>query len=123
MATRFVLSVECAVSDAFKQMYLKARPDDVVIIKSPGVCRDRPCATSLSDKIRSGCAPQPETCDGCLKECSREYCIIQALENSRMGRVDDGVVFCGKNVYKIKEILPVQKIFEKLLKEFGDEPD
>jgi hypothetical protein len=40
-----------------------------------------------------------------------------------MGRVDDGVVFCGKNVYKIKEILPVQKIFENLVKEFDDEPD
>ncbi len=123
MATRFVLSVECAVSDAFKQMYLKACADDVVIIKSPVGMPGRALRNIFSDKIRGGCAPQPEVCDGCLKECSREYCIIQALENSRLGRVDDGVVFCGKNVYKIKEILPVQKIFEKLVKEFDNEPD
>ena len=32
-------------------------------------------------------------------------------------------MFGGKNVYKIKEILPVQKIFENLVKEFDDEPD
>jgi len=67
MATRFVLSVECAVSDAFKQMYLKARPDDVVIIKSPVGMPGQALRNIFSDKIRSGCAPQPETCDGVLR--------------------------------------------------------
>ena len=123
MATRFVASVECAVSDAFKQMYLKARADDVIIIKSPVGMPGRALRNVLTDKILGGCAPKPACCDGCLKECSREYCIIQALENSRVGRVDDGVVFCGKNVYKIVDILPVQEIFANLVKEFDDEPD
>lgn len=122
MATRFVLSVECAVSEAFKQMYLKAKEEDVVIISSPVGMPGRALRNIFADKIIKGKAPEPEMCDGCLKNCSREYCIVQALENSRLGQVDDGVVFAGKNVYQIKNILPVQTIFHKLINEYEQEP-
>lgn len=123
MATRFVLSMECAVSDAFKQMYLKASADDVVLISSPVGMPGRALLNPFVKKILDKTVPEPEECDGCLKDCSQEYCIIRALENSRLGHVDEGVVFTGKNVYKVKEILPVQKIFDKLAKEVEDEPD
>lgn len=123
MATRFVLSVECAVADAFKQMYLKATADDVVIISSPVGLPGRALRNVFADKILSGSAPKPEECSACLKECSQEYCIIQALENSRIGQVDSGVVFVGKNVYQIKDILPVQKIFDNLIKDFEEVPE
>lgn len=123
MATRFVMSVECSVSEAFKQMYLKADADDVVIISSPVGMPGRALRNAFVDKILGGNAPKPEKCTACLKDCSQEYCIIQALDNSYTGRVDDGVVFAGKNVHQIKDILPVQKIFDNLLKEFDGEPD
>lgn len=123
MATRFVLSMECAVSEAFKQMYLKATAEDVVLISSPVGMPGRALRNPFVNKILDKTVPHPEECDGCLKECSREYCIIKALENSRTGLVDEGVVFTGKNVYKIKEILPVQKIFDNLAKEVEAEPD
>ncbi len=35
MATRFVTTHECDASLAFKQEYLRAKPDDIVLIKSP----------------------------------------------------------------------------------------
>lgn len=123
MATRFVLSVECAVADAFKQMYLKAAPEDVVIISSPVGMPGRALRNAFASKVLKGAAPKPVECNGCLKECSREYCIIQALEYSRSGRVDEGVVFAGKNVHKIKDILPVQKIFDNLITKVEEEPD
>lgn len=123
MATRFVLSVECAVAEAFKQMYLKATAEDVVIISSPVGMPGRALRNAFADKILKGNAPEPHACDGCLKNCSQEYCIVQALENSRIGQVDDGVVFVGKNVYQIKNILPVQTIFNKLINEYEQEPD
>jgi nitronate monooxygenase len=123
MATRFVLSVECTVADAFKQMYLKATVDDVVLITSPVGMPGRALRNPLVDKILSGKPPEPIDCDGCLKECTREYCIIKALENARVGNVDEGVVFTGKNVYQIKEILPVQEIFDKLAAEMAAEPE
>ncbi|OPY57515.1 MAG: Nitronate monooxygenase [Pelotomaculum sp. PtaU1.Bin035] len=123
MATRFVLSVECAVSEAFKQMYLKAKAEDVVIISSPVGMPGRALRNAFADKIISGNVPKPDGCDGCLKNCSQEYCIVKALENSRIGQVDDGVVFVGNNVHQIKEILPVQTIIDKLVKEFAEEPE
>lgn len=123
MATRFVMSLECAVADAFKQMYIKACADDVVIIKSPVGLPGRALRNAFTEKIMGGNALKPPDCNACLKHCSREYCILEALEMSRTGRVDEGVVFTGKNVYQIKEILPVQKIFEKLISEYTEEPD
>ncbi|MFZ5596068.1 MAG: NAD(P)H-dependent flavin oxidoreductase [Bacillota bacterium] len=117
MATRFVLSTECAVSDMFKKMYLKARPSDVTIIPSPVGMPGRALKNEFVAKILSGAAPKPDKCSGCLKKCNGQYCIMEALENSRTGRVEDGVVFVGQNVSKIKEILPVKDIIENLMNE------
>ncbi|MHB8156840.1 MAG: NAD(P)H-dependent flavin oxidoreductase [Desulfocucumaceae bacterium] len=117
MATRFVLSKECSVSDLFKKMYLRARPEDVTVIPSPVGLPGRALKNSFVAKLLSGNAPSPESCDGCLKQCSGQYCIMNALENSRIGKVEDGVVFVGQNVHQIKEILSVKDIFNNLLYE------
>ncbi len=122
MATRFVLSIECAVAETFKQLYLKANADDVVIIESPVGMPGRALRNTFVEKILGGKAPEPENCSSCLKQCSRKYCIIKALENSHAGLTNEGVVFAGINVHKVKEILPVKTIFENLIKDFQNEP-
>ena len=119
MATRFVLSNECTVDDSYKQIYLQAQEEDVQIIKSPVGLPGRAIINRFAQMIMRGEAPRPEKCDRCLKNCSGEYCILTALSNAKDGNIDEGVVFCGKNVYKIKDILPVQKIFDNLLTEFA----
>jgi NAD(P)H-dependent flavin oxidoreductase YrpB (nitropropane dioxygenase family) len=118
MATRFVLSEECSVADEFKQAYLQAKEEDVVIIKSPVGMPGRAIKNKFIEAVEKGNAPPLDGCSACLKDCSGDYCIMQALINARDGLVDEGVVFSGKNVFKIKEILPVAKIFEKLLAEY-----
>jgi len=117
MATRFVLSKECNVSEMFKKMYLKARPEDVTVIPSPVGMPGRALKNTFVSKLLSGEAPPPEFCDGCLKQCSGQYCIMNALENSRTGRVEEGVVFVGQNVHQIKEILSVKDIVNNLIYE------
>ncbi|MCL6611523.1 MAG: nitronate monooxygenase [Peptococcaceae bacterium] len=117
MATRFVLSKECSVAESFKKLYLKAKPEDVAVIPSPVGMPGRALKNAFVSRLLSGDAPAPEHCDGCLKHCSGQYCILNALENSRSGRVEEGVVFAGQNVHKIKEILPVKDIFSNLLYE------
>lgn len=117
MATRFVLSKECAVSDAFKELYLQAKPEDVMVVESPVGMPGRALRNTFVDKLMDGSQPNPEKCRNCLKVCSKKYCIMDALENSRIGRIDDGLVFCGQNVFKIKDILPVQEIFNRLVSE------
>lgn len=118
MATRFVLSEECSVADEFKKMYLQADEDDVVIIKSPVGLPGRAIRNAFANLLKEGKAPSIKECEGCLKNCSREYCIMKALINSRNGLVNDGVVFAGKNVFKIKDILPVRVIFKRILTEY-----
>ncbi len=119
MSTRFVLSEECTVADEFKQMYLQAQKEDVVVIKSPVGFPGRAIRNALVKRIEQGQAPKPEECLHCLKKCSHEYCIIKALINSTEGLVNEGVVFSGQNVYKIKDILTVPTIFEQILDEYA----
>ncbi len=69
------------------------------------------------NKILEGKIEKPSVCDGCLKQCSRQYCLIKALENSWKGDVQNGVIFVGQNVHRIKDILSVQQIFDNLIKE------
>lgn len=117
MATRFVLSEECPVADEFKQLYLKAEQEDVVIIKSPVGLPGRAINNGFAKLIGQGQAPEPEHCWSCLKDCTGEYCIMQALINAKNGLVNQGVVFAGKNVSALKEILSVPAIFDRLLQE------
>jgi len=114
MATRFVLSKECTVADSFKNHYLGAEKEDVVIIESPVGLPGRAIRNTFSDAISRGESPDISNCDDCLKSCSRQYCILEALENSRLGNIDKGIVFSGQNVYKMKEILSVEDIFNNL---------
>jgi NAD(P)H-dependent flavin oxidoreductase YrpB (nitropropane dioxygenase family) len=120
MATRFVLSRECNVADAFKQMYLKATAEDVVVIPSPVGMPGRALKNNFVNELLSGLAEKARDCTACLKSCSGQYCIINALENSRIGRVQEGIVFAGKNVHMIKDVLPVRDIFNRLLRELKE---
>jgi NAD(P)H-dependent flavin oxidoreductase YrpB (nitropropane dioxygenase family) len=120
MATRFVLSKECSVAESFKKMYLNAKPEDVTVIPSPVGMPGRALKNNFVSGLLSGQTMAPDHCDSCLKHCSRQYCILHALEKSRVGRVDEGVVFVGQNVHKIKEIISVKDIFSNLLYEIKD---
>jgi len=119
IATRFVLSEECNVALPYKKRYQTATEADVVKISSPVGLPGRALKTAFVDKILKKEAPKPVGCDFCLKNCSLEYCIIQALIRSLHGDIDNGVVFSGANVWKIKDrsIKPAAKIIEELVKE------
>lgn len=119
MATRFVLSQECEVADEYKQMYLSAGEEDVIIIKSPVGLPGRALKNHFTELLQNGHAPEIEKCSACLKNCSHEFCIRKALLNAREGKIENGLVFCGLNVFKIKSILPVATIFENILAEFA----
>jgi len=122
IATRFVLAEECNAAKEFKEVYQRAKKEDVVIITSPVNMPGRAIRTAFVDKLLKKEAPKPIGCDYCLKKCSLEYCIIQALINSQRGDVEHGIVFSGENVWKIKNknIRPAKEILEELVKEAED---
>jgi NAD(P)H-dependent flavin oxidoreductase YrpB (nitropropane dioxygenase family) len=125
LATRFVLSEECNAALEYKRRYQTATKDDVVLISSPVGMPGRALKTPFVEKLIHKTAPRPVGCDFCLKKCSLEYCIIQALINSQRGDIDHGIVFSGEYVWKLKDrtIKPAAKIIEEIQKEVAEAKD
>lgn len=118
LGTRFAASHESNAPDNWKELYTKVnRREDVVKIISPVGLPGSAILNPFSKSILDGSVPKPIECDLCLKKCSQKYCIIKALINAQQGDIDNGIVFAGEYVYKIKEILSVKEIFKKLLLE------
>ncbi len=54
LATRFVTTRECDASDAYKQAYLDAKKEDIVIVKSPVGMPGRAIHNAFLDKVQAG---------------------------------------------------------------------
>ena len=114
IATRFVLTEECSVSDAFKQTYLQAQKDDVTLIRSPVGLPGRALATPFVKQMLAKEDLKSKKCEfKCLKKCDHYYCISDRLMKAHDGNVEEGLVFSGENVYKMKEILTVRQVFDQ----------
>ncbi|MHB8790048.1 MAG: NAD(P)H-dependent flavin oxidoreductase [Desulfobulbaceae bacterium] len=118
IASRFVLSKECSVSQKFKETYLKADEDDIVLVSSPVGMPGRAINTPFVRKMINGEDISVKECKyKCLKKCSYRYCISDRLIRACAGDVEEGLVFSGANTFKMKEILSVREIFNRFVKE------
>lgn len=115
---RFAASTESNAADNLKDFYISAQPEDILLIKSPVGLLGRAIRNKFTDKIEGGDKPYPpQKCVSCLKDCAKNFCIVQALVNAQEGDLDNGLVFSGEFIGKIKEILPVKEIIRSLLQE------
>ena len=120
LATRFVCTEECGVSPEFKQAYLDANEEDIVIIKSPVGMPGRAIKNKflrdleIKGKLKIKC---PYKCLSACKVDKARYCIALALVNSYFGDVDNGLLFCGQNAYRINKIVTVKELISELLTE------
>lgn len=120
MATRFVVTEECDADLKFKQAYLNAKKEDVVIIHSPVGLPGRAIKTPLVEKILQKRAPKPDPkkCQACIgMVCDKSYCILEVLENAQKGDLENGLVFAGSNVWRINKIVPVKELIQEIIKE------
>ncbi|QDR80426.1 NAD(P)H-dependent flavin oxidoreductase [Sporomusa termitida] len=117
MGTRFAASEESNAAPALKEFYLKAKHEDVVLIKSPVGLPGQAIKNPFAKKILECTTEGPKSCVACLKHCQQNFCIINALIRAQQGDVDTGLIFTGEYIHKIDEILPVKEIFARLLKE------
>ncbi len=124
MGTRFVCTEECDVSQEYKQAYLDAKEEDIVIIKSPVGMPGRAIRNhflkdlEVKGKLKIKCPFR------CLSVCQVEkaqYCIALALVNSYFGDVDHGLIFAGQNAYRCNKIVTVKEIIKELLSELEAE--
>jgi nitronate monooxygenase len=122
MATRFVCTEECDVSPAFKQAYIDAREEDIVIIKSPvgmpgRAINNKFLADVQAGKISVNC---PYKCLATCKMQDAHFCIASALLNSCAGDLDHGLIFCGQNAHRIDKITTVKELISELLTELAE---
>jgi len=118
MGTRFVASEECDAPLSFKQKYVNARKEDTILVKTTVGLQGRAITNNFTDLISGSEKLKITKCHNCLKNCSYRFCTLDSLVKSVEGDVENGLVFAGAKVDEIKEILPVQKIIEKLKGEY-----
>ena len=107
---------ECDAADEFKQMYVKAKKEDVTIVQSPVHMPGRALLNPFVKRIRKQ-RENVRNCFHCLKTCdprTTPYCITMALIRAVKGDVDNALVFCGANAYKIKDIVSVHDLMCEL---------
>lgn len=116
VATRFIATRECDASDAYKEVFLRAKAEDIVIIDSPVGMPGRAIRNAFVERMLT----EPERitwCYNCLKACNpatAKYCISQALINAVKGDVEHGLIFSGAKVGQIHKIQTVREVMEDL---------
>lgn len=121
MATRFVATHECDADKRFKEAYIDCKKEDIVIIKSPVGLPGRAIQNSFLNEVDSGERKVFRCPWRCLESCKAkhsQYCISEALDNARLGKLANGFVFAGANAYRVDNIIPVKRLFKQLDKEY-----
>ncbi len=121
MGTRFVATHECDADEAFKQAYVDAREEDLVVIKSPVGLPGRAIRNAFIDKVNQG-HKKPFQCPyHCIKTCDHTkspYCIAMALGSAKKGQLKSGFAFAGKNAFRVDKIVSVKELIRSLWNDY-----
>lgn len=118
MGTRFVASEECDAPLTFKQKYVEAKEEDLVLVKTTVGLQGRAIRNTFTEIIKDDGKFKVAKCLNCLKVCSYRFCTMDSLLRSLNGDVEMGLVFAGARVSEIKDILPVREIIGNIAAEF-----
>jgi nitronate monooxygenase len=122
MGTRFVCTAECDAAERFKQAYIDAAEDDVVVIMSPVGIPGRALKNPFVEKYISDEVESKPCLATCLSHCKylengTTFCIAQALVDAYTGDWEAGLFFVGSNAVKCTKIDTVAGIFRELVGE------
>lgn len=118
VATRFVTTWECDADLSYKQSYLNAKKEDVILVKSPVGMPGRAIKNPFISHVMAGERVKPKRCLGCLKNCNPAevpYCITEALIKAAKGEIGEALLFCGADVWKAEKIETVKEVIDSLL--------
>lgn len=118
IGSRFVATFECDANIKFKEAYLNCHKNDIKIVKSPVGMPGRSISNKFLNKINND-NNKITKCYNCLIPCNPSttpYCISEALINAARGDIDNGLIFCGSNAYKINKIISVKELLDELTK-------
>ena len=112
MGTRFVTTYECDASQAYKQTYLRAKKEDIVIVDSPVGMPGRAIRNRFLEEKESRREPTRK-CYQCIATCNpadTPYCITRALVHAAKGETDEALLFCGENAWRCEKMEHVADI-------------
>lgn len=118
VASRFITTKECDADSAYKDAYLKAQKEDIVLVSSPVGMPGRAIRNPFLERVEKGEVQRPQKCFGCLKHCNPAeipYCITEALIHAVKGDTENGLLFCGAQGFWANQIETVQDVMEDLL--------
>ena len=106
----------------FKQAYIDATEDDVVLIHSPAGLPGRAIRNPFVARYLEGNVTSSPCFANCLTHCryrkTREtFCIAAALVEAFKGNWEEGLFFCGSNVSRVKKIEKVSEVISELFPE------
>ena len=116
MATRFVATEECDAHINFKMAYINSKKEDIMIVKSPVGMPGRAISNKFMEE-RKLTNEKINKCYKCLKKCDMAtipYCITGALVRAVKGDVENSLVFCGENAYRLDKITTVKELIKEL---------
>ena len=120
VGTRFVTTEECDADIRYKQAYIKACKEDIVIVKSPVGMPGRAIKNTMLESVLRGENIPPRKCYHCLAKCDPgkiPYCITKALIEAAKGNTEEGLLFCGANAYRAEKIETVKEVIANLMQE------
>ncbi|MDD3254021.1 MAG: nitronate monooxygenase family protein [Lachnospiraceae bacterium] len=117
VGTRFVTTEECDAPLSYKQAYIDAKKEDIVITKSPVGMPGRAIHNGFLDRV-AGTKAKITHCYQCLEHCDPNnipYCITKALSNAAEDHLEDALLFCGSNAYRADKIETVDAVMKDLM--------
>ncbi len=123
MATRFVATYECDASMAYKEAYINAKPEDVVIMDSPVGLPGRALLNPMLSIINRGDRVKVKKCYRCVHKCdpaTTPFCITEALVNAVEGDLDNSLLFVGSRVTEVDKLQHVQEIVDEIMDEVSN---
>lgn len=117
VASRFVTTYECDAPIEFKESYINAKEEDIVLVKSPVGMPGRAISNKFLKLVEEGLI-KVNSCHKCLSKCNPAkipYCITEALLNAAKGNVDQALLFCGAKGFQAKKMETVHEVICDLM--------
>lgn len=115
VASRFVTTKECDADEKYKQAYIDAGKEDIIIVKSPVGMPGRAIRNPFMERIATEGRIPPKQCLNCIHTCNpaeTPYCITDALIQAAKGNTDNALLFCGAKAYEAKKMETVKEVMD-----------
>jgi len=121
MGTRFIGTHECDAHENFKNILINAKKDDIKLMSSPVGYPAQGVVTNLTHLVAKREGPAIKCISNCVAPCNRGveakevgFCIADRLSDAFLGNTETGLFFSGTNGYRLKEIISVKELINKL---------